>query len=78
MGRRPAVYFLPIQDRHKFIAGDGFFFQQIFGKLVQLIQVVFQNADGLFVGCTDDLHHLFVDLGGGLGTARQGLSLIHI
>lgn len=62
---------LCVQNPHKLLAGDGLFFVQILGNLVQLAAVVGQQLVGLLVLLLHDLHHLGVHAAGGLLAAGQ-------
>ena len=63
-GRVPAL-----QNGHHLLAGDGLLLQQVGDYLVHVLPVGADDLLGLVVAAAEDLHHVLVDIGGGiLGT----------
>ena len=60
-----------VQHGHKFIAGDGLFFVQVLGQLIQLAAVLQQQLGRLFMLLFHQGHHLPVNVGLGFGRAGQ-------
>lgn len=57
-GAAPVAAF---QNPHEFLSGNGLIFVQVFGQLVQLVDVVRQNLKRLVVLFTHDLDNLLVN-----------------